>query len=152
MKFFVLGLAVLALLGTTQARNEEDGRVVAAYSTMTAIVLSTSTTTVPYTCAILPGTVGCQRRRYRRFMNIDRDLTPAEELSPLLEGTMDTPPEALDETDEARFKRAAEGDREPRIALTVWTTTSSTFTFTSESVNSSTTFSLSYFCTVVGAD
>ncbi|KAK4328782.1 hypothetical protein Pmani_000841 [Petrolisthes manimaculis] len=40
---------------------------------------------------------------------------------------------------------------EGRIALTVWTTTSSTFTITATSTNSATTFSISFFCTVNGA-
>lgn len=41
--------------------------------------------------------------------------------------------------------------RDPRIALTVWTTVSSTYTITDTSTNSATTFSLSYYCTVNGA-
>lgn len=41
--------------------------------------------------------------------------------------------------------------RDGRLAITVWSTTSSTKTITSTSVNSSTTFSLSYYCTASGA-
>lgn len=42
-------------------------------------------------------------------------------------------------------------ERDPRIALTVRFTTTSTVTVTSTSVNSAITFSLSFFCTVNGA-
>ncbi|MPC55309.1 hypothetical protein E2C01_049241 [Portunus trituberculatus] len=43
------------------------------------------------------------------------------------------------------------GERDPRIALTVWTTVSSTYTVTATSTNTATTFSLSFYCTVNGA-
>ncbi|MPC25682.1 hypothetical protein E2C01_018804 [Portunus trituberculatus] len=46
----------------------------------------------------------------------------------------------------------AEPEREARIAFTLWTTTTSTYTITSTSINSSTTFSLSFYCTVNGAN
>lgn len=56
-----------------------------------------------------------------------------------------------DSMDRVESEALVEEDRDPRVAFTVWTTTSSTYTVTSTSTNTSTTFSLSYFCTISGA-
>ena len=59
--------------------------------------------------------------------------------SPLLDGTL------ADKTDVFDGKY-----REKRLSFTLWTTTTTTLTVTSTSINSSTTFALSFFCTVAG--
>ncbi|XP_042858777.1 uncharacterized protein LOC122244874 [Penaeus japonicus] len=152
MKWLLLGAVVAGVLALSHARSDDDARVVAAYTTRTVITLTTLTTTVPYTCANYFGANACQKRRYRRFNNIDKDLTAGDDFDPILGSTLDSAPESLDDLEDARLKRElADANRDPRIALTVWSTTSSTFTYTSESTNLSTTFSLSYYCTAVGA-
>lgn len=71
--------------------------------------------------------------------------------SPLLGASQNAAPDSLDDQEDARLKREiADASRDPRIALTVWSTTSSTYTYTSKSTDTATTFSLSYFCTVIG--
>lgn len=62
------------------ARSDDDARVVAAYTTRTAIVLTTLTTTVPFTCANQFGTNVCQKRRYRRMVHIDKNLDAADDI------------------------------------------------------------------------
>ncbi|MPD04164.1 hypothetical protein E2C01_099837 [Portunus trituberculatus] len=59
---------------------------------------------------------------------------------PMLDGS-------LIENSEMEGKR----EREKRLSFTLWVTTSSTFTITSTSINSATTFSLSFYCTVSNA-
>ena len=51
-------------------RSDEDARIVAKRTTKTAIVLTTSTTTTPFTCAFLTNNQVCQRRRLRRYQPI----------------------------------------------------------------------------------
>lgn len=53
------------------ARDEANGRIIAAFSTKTAFTFTTSTTTVPYTCisGALPTAV-CTKRRLRRTVPI----------------------------------------------------------------------------------
>merc|ERR1712198_144379 len=139
MKWLLLAAVVAGALVASDARSEDDARIVAAYSTRTVVTLTTLTSTVPLTCAVYFGAAVCQKPRFRRFSNIDEDLMAGDDLNPLLEGTLDMKPDALDDMEEARAKReAVEAGRDPRIALTVWSTTSSTYT-------------LSYYCTAVGA-
>ncbi|XP_027220247.1 uncharacterized protein [Penaeus vannamei] len=151
MKWLFVWAIAVGVLATSDARSDDDARVVAAYTTRTAIVLTTLTTTVPFTCANQFGTNVCQKRRYRRMVHIDKNLDAADDIDALLAGSKNAP-DSLDDQEEARLKRElADADRDPRIALTVWSTTSSTFTYTSESTNTGTTFSISYYCTAVGA-
>ncbi|XP_042883749.1 uncharacterized protein LOC122260500 [Penaeus japonicus] len=138
MNWLVLGV-VLGLGCFCQARDEEDGRIVAAFSTKTAFTFTTSTTTVPYTCISgdLPTAV-CTKRRLRRTAPIG-DLRAGYDMA--LDSSLDT--DEATETDE---------NREARVALTFWSTLSSTFTITSTSTNSATTFSISFYCTITGAN
>nr|XP_053641356.1 uncharacterized protein LOC128694997 [Cherax quadricarinatus]XP_053641357.1 uncharacterized protein LOC128694997 [Cherax quadricarinatus]XP_053641358.1 uncharacterized protein LOC128694997 [Cherax quadricarinatus] len=133
-----LGLVVcLALVSVAQGRDDEDARlIVAAYSTKTAIILTTTTTTTPFTCAFKTNGAVCQRRRYRRYTKLD-DSVLSDDTRPEVSGSLG--------------EETVKNERQPRIALTIWTTVSSTYTVTSTSTNRSTTFSLSFFCTVSGA-
>ncbi|KAK4328783.1 hypothetical protein Pmani_000842 [Petrolisthes manimaculis] len=66
----LVGLTAVAYLA--QGREMEDGRIFAARSVKTAIIVTTSTTVTPLTCAaVLPANTVCQRRRYRSFSLID---------------------------------------------------------------------------------
>nr|XP_045605589.1 uncharacterized protein LOC123762892 [Procambarus clarkii] len=137
MKWVAQGV-FLTILCLAHGRESSDAKLlVAAYSTKTAYFLTTSTTTTPYTCAFKVQTQVCQRRRFKRYSSVDdvvvRDLSP-------LEGTL-----------EDAIEGDAKNKRNPRIALTIWSTTTSTYTVTSTSINSATTFSLSFYCTVSGA-
>ncbi|ROT71145.1 hypothetical protein C7M84_010549, partial [Penaeus vannamei] len=118
MKWLFVWAIAVGVLATSDARSDDDARVVAAYTTRTAIVLTTLTTTVPFTCANQFGTNVCQKRRYRRMVHIDKNLDAADDIDALLAGSKNAP-DSLDDQEEARLKRElADADRDPRIALT----------------------------------
>ncbi|XP_045133183.1 uncharacterized protein LOC123517301 [Portunus trituberculatus] len=129
----------IGVLCSVQGRSDEDGRIVAKRTTKTAIVLTTSTTTTPFTCAFLTNNQVCQRRRFRRYQPIYDEKK--HDAAMVLDGS---------HGDDA-WRMEEGGERDPRIALTVWTTVSSTYTVTATSTNTATTFSLSFYCTVNGA-
>ncbi|XP_071522190.1 uncharacterized protein [Panulirus ornatus] len=142
MKWLVLGI-FLVIFCLAEGRDSEDARVIATRSTKTAIILTTSTTTTPFTCALLTNAATCQRRRYRRYTAINENHLQEDEA--LLDGSL------ADDEEHSRSERDAPAEeRDPRIALTIWTTSSSTFTVTSTSINTAITFSLSFYCTVNG--
>ncbi|XP_066964601.1 uncharacterized protein [Macrobrachium rosenbergii] len=142
-----LALVVFALLGAVcLGRDENDARIVAAYSTRTAITLTTITSVQPYTCAFSVTNTPCQGRRMRRREALGlgpEDDALAGDDKTLLDSTFEDPLSS-----EGRAQDSA--DRQGRIALTVWTTSSSTYTITSTSINSATTYSLSYYCSING--
>ncbi|KAK4287217.1 hypothetical protein Pmani_039706, partial [Petrolisthes manimaculis] len=142
-KLLVVGVVLAVMSVVVEARDKEDGRIIAAYSTKTAFVISSTTTTVFFTCERRNNGDACQRRRFKRYSVMDfgdnersfgvRSLDPSEEEH--------LTPSPIHEEEEASH-------REGRVALTIWTTTSSTFTITATSTDSATTFSLSFFCTI----
>ncbi|KAK8739829.1 hypothetical protein OTU49_003218, partial [Cherax quadricarinatus] len=134
----------LALVSVAQGRDDEDARlIVAAYSTKTAIILTTTTTTTPFTCAFKTNGAVCQRRRYRRYTKLD-DSVLSDDTSAELTGTL-SEGKSIGELEEG-------GDSSGRgLAITFVTTTTSTYTVTSQSINSSTTFSLSFYCSAANA-
>ncbi|KAK8403075.1 hypothetical protein O3P69_000949 [Scylla paramamosain] len=138
MKWLVVGVMVVGLFGAAHGRDYSDGRIVAARTTKTAYIFTTTTTTTPYTCAVANNPVVCQRRRLKRYSSMPDQIN--ESNHPMLEGS-------LAEDSEMEGKR----EREKRLSFTLWVTTSSTVTITSTSINSQTTFSLSFFCTVSNA-
>ncbi|KAK7080808.1 hypothetical protein SK128_003826 [Halocaridina rubra] len=156
----ILVSSFLALLVLVKAENERDGRIVVAYSTKTAYSITTSVTTIPLTCASTGNPVVCKKRRYRRYKNIilpksdltgpDLDASHEEAVA----GTGRDFESFMRDTDISNFDKDQDGSnrREGKIAVTVWTTRSSTFTVTSTSINSALTFSVSYFCTFNGAN
>ncbi|KAK8739828.1 hypothetical protein OTU49_003217 [Cherax quadricarinatus] len=137
MKWLLVCVAA-ALCGVAQGRSEDDARIIAARSTKTAISLTTSTTVTPYTCAFLTNAAVCQRRRYRRYSA----LTPDEASNGM---------DKIDGPLEGSLLESDPSNREGRIAITIWTTVTTIYTVTSTSINSATTFSLSFYCTVNGA-
>ncbi|XP_027230404.1 uncharacterized protein [Penaeus vannamei] len=131
----VLGLGCLS-----QARDGEDGRLVARYETKTAFIFTTSTTTVPFTCisGADAATIPCTKRRLRRTAPIG-DMKGSA--TGLLDSSLDLEGAQLTE----------DAPRDERVALTFWSTLSSTYTITSTSTNFATTFSVSFYCTLAGA-
>ncbi|XP_037775726.1 uncharacterized protein LOC119572863 [Penaeus monodon] len=130
----VLGLGCLS-----QARDVDDARLVARYETKTAYIFTTSITTVPFTCISGdPATTPCTKRRLRRTADIG-DMKGTGE--GLLDGSLDM--EGTQLTEDAQ--------RDERVAMTFWSTLSSTYTITSTSTNTGTTFSVSFYCTLAGA-
>ncbi|XP_042219973.1 uncharacterized protein LOC121864874 [Homarus americanus] len=140
MKWLVLAVA-LGFLGLAQGRSEGDARIVVARSVKTAIAFNTVTSTNPVTCIFAANAAVCQRRRFRRFMPI----IDHENQETLVDSSLDK------DTDDEEEDVPRQGKRGGRIAVTLWTTVSSTFTITTTSTDTLTTFSLSYFCTVNGA-
>ncbi|XP_064077761.1 uncharacterized protein LOC135195460 [Macrobrachium nipponense] len=151
MKWLVLFVSVTALLAGARGEEEEDdarlssleARIVAAYSTRTVITLTTTTATAVSTCNQASGTNACQKRRIRRFnklSNVDQEEDGQADLQ-----------SALEEVPQGDASSVG-SSREGRIALTIWTTTSSTYTITTTSTNTSTTLSISYYCSIVGGN
>ncbi|XP_042219970.1 uncharacterized protein LOC121864872 [Homarus americanus] len=138
MKWLIFALT-LGVLSLVEGRDALDARIVAARSTKTAFFITTSTTVTPFTCAFATQGDVCQKRRYRRYSHInDRQLElDNNEIQASLNGMLDREERDVD-------------DRDPRLALTFWTTVSSSYTVTTTSVDTGTTFSLSFFCTVNG--
>ncbi|XP_063585874.1 uncharacterized protein LOC134763245 [Penaeus indicus] len=131
----VLGLGCLS-----QARDLDDARLVARYQTKTAFIFTTSITTVPFTCISGPAaTTPCTKRRLRRRSAAIGDMKGTGE--GLLDSSLDMEGTLLTE----------DAQRNERVALTFWSTLSSTYTITSTSTNTGTTFSVSYYCTLAGA-
>ncbi|XP_045133184.1 uncharacterized protein LOC123517302 [Portunus trituberculatus] len=138
MKWLVVGIMMVSLFGAAHGRDYNDGRIVAVKTTKTAFILTTTTIGTPYTCYAAENQVVCQRRRLRRYSSLPDQIDASNH--PMLDGS-------LIENSEMEGKR----EREKRLSFTLWVTTSSTFTITSTSINSATTFSLSFYCTVSNA-
>ncbi|XP_042219971.1 uncharacterized protein LOC121864873 [Homarus americanus] len=142
MKWLLVGV-VLGVFCLVQGRNDDAAaRVIAVQSVRTTVVLTTLTSSAPVTCAFATEDAVCQRRRFRRFQALNH-LNQNDQA--LVEGSM------ADE-DDLYSREERDADRQPRVAFTIWSTTSSTFTVTTTSFTTGTTFSLSFFCTVSGAD
>ncbi|XP_045605586.2 uncharacterized protein [Procambarus clarkii] len=135
MKLLVIVMSC-GLLAAVLGVKEEDARLIARRSTKTNVILTTTTTIVPLTCLRDPSALPCRRRRLRRYIptgavNDDAHLDQSPELS----GTLPV----------------QEGARGGRVAITLVTYVSSTYTVTSTSVNTAVTFSLSYYCSAPNA-
>ncbi|XP_050737966.1 uncharacterized protein LOC127009186 [Eriocheir sinensis] len=111
-------------------------RFIAKITTSTRLALTTTTTTVPFTCASLSTRV-CRRRR-KRSATEDLGGEIKNEGVELFSGHLEDP--------EVEYER-----RSGRISFTLGTVTTTTFTITSTSINSATTFSISYFCSAPNA-
>ncbi|XP_066964578.1 uncharacterized protein [Macrobrachium rosenbergii] len=135
---------LLKLSVADEPPKDVNAKFLAAYSTRTIITLTTQTSIIPFTCANYFGTSNCQKRRFRRVADIriqSRGDASTELDSALLEN-----PEA-----DSSSTGIQHGANRQALALTIWSTTSSTFTITSTSTNTSTTFSLSFYCSIVSA-
>jgi len=128
--------------GHSTVSHREYARMFATYTTKTILSITTSTTTVAYTCASKIGTNQCSKRRFRKLaaIDLDKDMSKTVNDDILESSLLDT---VVPEADDG-------SDRELRLALTIWSSTTSTFTLTSSSTNTSTTFSLSYYCSIAG--
>ncbi|KAG0721407.1 hypothetical protein GWK47_046540 [Chionoecetes opilio] len=144
MRWTLLGVScglLLVGLAATEAKAEESqesnavGRFIAKITTRTRLLFTTSTTTVPFTCATFSSAVCRRRRRFQRATTT-QDFDDKAEDGPveLFSGQLDGP-------------EVEGGRKQGRISLTlIGTVTTTTFTITSTSTNSATTFSVSYFC------
>ncbi|XP_037776273.1 uncharacterized protein LOC119573225 [Penaeus monodon] len=114
------------------ARDEAKERFIVTRSTRTDFSLATTTTTVPYSCISgnLPP-IACRRAAMKYISNPGSGLTLASSMYP---GT----------------DAKTEPDRQPRAAVTVWSTVFSTFTVTSTFTNSATTIPVSLLCSTTG--
>ncbi|XP_043200345.1 uncharacterized protein LOC122369568 [Amphibalanus amphitrite] len=147
----VLGCLLLASLAAAGEREEEvaavrasDGARLGAYSTVLRTSIITSTTATDfYTCTQLISTMfGCTGRRRRR--NILREELPeiretelaaAEPLQSSLASEPQTEPTPADKD---------------KLLLTILTTSTTTLTYSTLTVNSATTVSVTYYCTTSG--
>ncbi|XP_047741261.1 uncharacterized protein LOC125179443 isoform X2 [Hyalella azteca] len=125
-------------------RDEEDLRLVGARSTITAISITTITTTVPLTCLTAISTSNICRKKRKLLLNkAVKDRAMRDERHSHLDSSANIDVVTHDEGDEAL-------QRTPRLALTLWTTCTSPFTFTSTSTNAALTFAVSFQCTFPG--
>ncbi|XP_068208613.1 uncharacterized protein [Palaemon carinicauda] len=141
---FLLLVLLKLSLAKEASRDAEKARFLAAYSARTIITLTTQTSIIPYTCANFFGSKNCQKRRFRRMEDVR--IQPRSDVSTSLDSGMLEEPEA-----DIQNGGILDGTQRKGLALTIWSTTSSTFTVTSTSTNTSTTFSLSFYCTIVSA-
>ncbi|CAL4065469.1 unnamed protein product [Meganyctiphanes norvegica] len=119
------------------------------------MTVTTTTVTSAYTCASAVGTAACSGRRLRRelyddtlgYEEDDQDGEKQPRILSSMSGGEDELHEGPMLPNEPRMPSRQEG----RVMMTVWSTASSTFIWTSTSINSSTTFSVSFYCTVAGA-
>jgi len=143
----------IALLGVSLVYGDEDGaaaaerqqRILAAYSTRSILSFTTTTVTSLYTCASAYNGATCRLgRKMRRYKSITEEQDAGADRG---ERNLDS---SLDNMEDITEDKSEGENRDGRIALTVWSTTTTPYTWTSTSINSSTTLSLSYWCSVAG--
>jgi len=140
--FLLVGSALAA--GDVAVEDEEahdrSGRIIAMQSIKTIITTTTSTTTGIATCLKVIKTTACRRRRKR-----DSPL-----LSPFRE---DSEPNLDSSLAESTGPTAEDGPTDPKermLAYTVWWTSTSTYIL--YSTTAATTMSVSYMCSIAGAN
>ncbi|XP_043200337.1 uncharacterized protein LOC122369562 [Amphibalanus amphitrite] len=122
--------------------SEAQERLILLRSTFTSIRLSSTTTTVPYSCNITPAAgVACTGRRRRRRSAAKASAVP-------LAAPESSVPELT--ASQGVAKTAATSDASGRLFFTVWTTSFSTFISTSSITNFLTTVSYLLGCTAAG--
>ncbi|KAF2357730.1 hypothetical protein FHG87_011512 [Trinorchestia longiramus] len=141
--FCILTLAGLSSAEVPGSDRRDGGRVIAKFSTWTQLSFVTSTTVVPRTCAYITN-VACKKRKKRSFGNLLKSMKVANaDTDGVLEGSLASP-RADGELDGSQ--------RDPKIALTVWRSHTSTFTMIMTSTNLAITLSLSFACSIVGGN
>lgn len=142
-KYIILLLLISMLHCSEGASHDRDGRIIAAMSTFTKLTFSSSTTTISYTCATLVNTAACGRRRRRstriRSLKLTSDNAPTELSDSLADSPSVHPASSHNDS-----------KRKGRIALTLWSSVTSTVTVLSTSINTLTTYSVSFWCSAVG--
>jgi len=143
--FLLFGSALAA--GDVAVEDEEahdrSGRIIAMQSIKTIITTTTSTTTGIATCLKVIKTTACRRRRKR-----DSPL-----LSPLLQDSEPTLDSSLTDSNDSTGFAADDGlsdQKERMLAYTVWWTSTSTYIL--YSTTAATTMSVSYMCSIAGAN
>ncbi|XP_071522191.1 uncharacterized protein [Panulirus ornatus] len=156
-----LALVFIALLGTTHgllgdgSAHGDEERFLAQKQTTTILRVTTSTTTVPLTCALTVSSNVCSAKRRRRVATITK-------LNPEALGDTLSLSGSVDEELRREARPAAGGifdvvdgikapGPQPHLALKIWSSVYSTFTVTTTTTDSSTTFSLFFMCSVAGA-
>merc|ERR1719474_1855150 len=90
-------------------------------------------------------------RRYQRLLDEEELDMASQRDERSLDGSINGDGDLFNDSlvsglEDESFASAKEG----RVALTVWSTSTSAYTYTSTSINSSTTMSISYWCSVDG--
>jgi len=141
----LLGVAAVYGAGDDDEQLQRQQRILAAYSTRTVFSMTTTTVTSLFTCGSAWSTGTCLAgRKMRRYLAMNDESLNMEQLDGDLSGSLSDDTIAGDSE--------AGADREGRIALTVWSTTTTPYTWTSTSTNTATTLSLSYWCSIIGGN
>jgi len=135
------GLALDSAMVDEVAR---EGRVIGVVSTYTKFSISSSTTTMSATCAAFVKVEVCGngRRRRRSYATNNIESLIKQQNDGLLTSMEDTAPEAISETESHRDGKM--------LALTFWSTITSTIVPITTSTGTATTLSLSFYCSVNG--
>jgi len=121
--------------------TDAQERLIALYSTFTSSRLSTTTTTVAFSCNIVPtAATACRRRRRKRAAH------PSSEAIQLAVPDMAAPELS---SSLSRTKRDT-AENSARLFFTIWTTSFTTLTTTVASTNFLTTLSFTLLCTANG--
>merc|ERR1719173_215360 len=136
MKAAIFFLVVVGLAGVF-AQDDDEVRqrfLIGVRKTKIYSTATTSTLSVAYTCYSKINTGTCSGKRRRR-----RELVPINNPDESLDSSVDLSPTAV------------EGVGEPGVErLVVWTSTTTTLTFTSSTTLSGTTLSVNFSCTASG--
>merc|ERR1712029_1138044 len=136
MKTTIL-LLVFVLVGVFAENDDEVERqrfLIGVRKTKVYSTATTSTLSVAYTCYSKINTGTCSGKRRRR-----RELVPINNPDESLDSSVDLSPTVI------------EGVGEPGVErLVVWTSTTTTLTFTSSTTLSGTTLSVNFSCTASG--
>ncbi|CAL4060849.1 unnamed protein product [Meganyctiphanes norvegica] len=154
MKLIYLAIAISAVAlayADDASDSERNARILAAYSTRTVLSLTTTTVTSIYQCLSKISTTACLGRKKRRYHALmdksEMDDGLREDRG--LEGSINEE-NLADYNDSGLNGDYSPAEKEGRIALTVWSTTTSSYTMTSTSTNTATTLSLSFWCSIYG--
>ncbi|XP_018007037.1 uncharacterized protein LOC108664856 [Hyalella azteca] len=149
--YAAIAVCLLALLFTCSAEDgdrSDDARLFAAIRTLTQLSFVSTTTTVPYTCHLSLNTQACRkRRRFRKALDLPKersDKIPYRSDLDIVGSFADN--HAIADTDDN------EGSRDPKLALTLWQSFTSTYTIAVTTTNLLSTFSVSFFCSIVGGN
>merc|ERR1719289_840079 len=133
MKAAILFLVLVVVVGVFADESPSQRFLIGVRKTKVYSTATTSTLSVAYTCYSKINTGTCSGKRRRR-----RELVPINNPDESLDSSVDLSPTVVEGVGVAQEK------------LVVWTSTTTTLTFTSSTTLSGTTLSVNFSCTASG--